>query len=60
MKPRVEVVEWTPGAWWFVEVSDRDGSYSPLFRLHPNLTPGGRENAQELAEELNAARGRAA
>jgi hypothetical protein len=26
-----KVIEWTPGRWWAVEVSGRDGSYTPLY-----------------------------
>ena len=26
----LKVVEWTPGVWWLVRVTGRDGSYTPI------------------------------
>lgn len=26
----VQIVEWSPGKWWVVQITNRDGSYTPL------------------------------
>lgn len=26
----VKIVEWSPGKWWVVQITNKDGSYTPL------------------------------
>ncbi len=26
----IKVIEWTPGKWWVVQITNKDGSYTPL------------------------------
>jgi hypothetical protein len=44
--PERRVIEWTPGQWWVVEVSGRDGSYTPLYQGKGGVGPARKAGAQ--------------